>query len=329
MKRLVITIIICTIIFLSLGCNTKLVLKDTSNGNLINKGILVRDGDLLFFSDRVNGGIYTLNTNNTGFKELLKSPGEYLNINDGIIYFVSRNTINKVREDGLDFNTIYEAKDKIQWMKNRDGWIYYISGGNFNKIQEDGKGRITLFKEGNISNANLSGDNIFYTINDESKGIFSIISYQCSKNIRTIIKKDLCGKVVGMIFQNNFLYYTVNSNNNEKKSTLNVLDLRNKKNEVLEASTNLINDINLSKQWVYFTNEDPSGKKTIRRINTITKSKEDMALKEVYEVNKGVWQPSNKEGFRDKSFHDLNILGNWIFFNDDKLKNQLHGIKLR
>jgi hypothetical protein len=329
MKKLLIAIIIGTMLVLSLGCNAKLSLKDTSNGNLLNNGILVRDQDLLFFSDRLNNRIYTLNANNTGFKEFLKSSGEYLNINDGILYFVSGNAINSAKEDGLGLKKIYESKDKIQWMKNRAGWIYYLSGGSFNELGEDGKNLKTLFKDDNICNVNLSGDIIFYTINNVSQGTSSIISYELSKNKRTIIKKDLNGEVAQMIFQNNFLYYNVNNKVSNIKSTLNVLDLRNKENEVLEASINHISGINVSKQWIYFVDESINGKKVIRRINTITKSKEDINLTEIYEVNQGFWQLSNKENYEHKSFDNVNVLGNWIFFNDGKLKNQINGIKLR
>ena len=273
-KSIFITILLMTVIILTASCNTKNTEKvvETSkgtievyeNGNLINGGFVVQQGDWVYYC---NGGyqpICKFNQNTNQKFTFDYYGGSCINIKNDWIYYIAISEANgkeliKMTTDGKERVKLLNVQCDYLYVK--DDFLYYTesSTGNLYKAKTDGTGIIKL-SDDKCNFVNIVGDSIYYSNGSDNNKI-----YRIKNNKKSVIVDDSCSylNVIG-----DYLIY-INESNGKKVYKVKV----NGKAKTL-ITKQACKSLNVADDWIYYTIDE----------NDIHKIKFDGTMEQVLPV---------------------------------------------
>ncbi|WNS44642.1 DUF5050 domain-containing protein [Paenibacillus sp. MMS20-IR301] len=234
--------------------------------NLNNGGWYAADEDWIYFSNiQDSGKLYKQRKDGTEFQ--LLSDGLYagsLNLMNGKLYYIAEN--NKffcMDTDGSNKTLIKDFVLGKNLLSVTEDWIYFTEGSGPTKplyrMKLDGSSK-TLLEQYGVSSLAVYGGRIYYTI-DASK-LFAM-------NLDGSHKQKLLegGYMSDILIQDTTIYF----NYKEQLYTMNTDGTR-----LAKISGDNARDLNLSGNWLYYSNHSEYSKKLFR-INLTDYSSEKLA----------------------------------------------------
>ena len=159
-----------------------------SNTNLVNDGIIVRQGDWIYYSGFPYAAFYKIKVDGTQRTKISSSIGGYLNIVGDWIYFCSatggkRGGVKKMKLDGTQETAVGDVK-KAVYLNIIGDWIYYKrseeesdyligNDGKLCKMRLDGTGN-TQLTDDNTGTVAVVGDWIYYENRSDQEQLYRI-----------------------------------------------------------------------------------------------------------------------------------------------------------
>lgn len=164
---------------ITLTLNVVNVVQDPINhGNIINLGIVAKQGDSIYYFNIGNEGkLSRINSDGSSVKKLTDDIPLYINVLSGWVYYCNatdNSYIYKVRTDGTERTKL--NSDASEFINVVNGWIYYINNSDGRKIYKmDTDGDFnTIVCEDMSSQINVYYGYVYYTNGKDGGKIYKI-----------------------------------------------------------------------------------------------------------------------------------------------------------
>jgi|GEM_PF-2068746 len=253
MRHLRLLVVYLVILLLYIMLPAQVVGKfGNTNGNLLNGGKMAEKDGFLYYINPDKGGLFKIKTDGTQ-NQALAVNNEYLeciNIYDDHIYFLVTGPIYSEDEDGGEYwykqddsgtrricRTDLDGKnrteiivDDVAWFMVANGYIYYtkvnsavrgyydVAKKNLFRTDINGKNAQKLAE--NVSNVNVTDENIYYVRLNDGGSSYDDDSYRYDRKSGVIHKIDLDGAnntvlktepTSLMVVDDGWIYYLVDS----------------------------------------------------------------------------------------------------------------------
>ncbi|WP_180994062.1 DUF5050 domain-containing protein [Bacillus sp. Marseille-P3661] len=243
--------------------------RGNTTGNITNGGLLVEQGDWIYYSSALNHGkLYKINKNETEKYKLSDDKVSYLNIIGDRIYYRNESDggrIYKIKTDGTERQKLNE--DSSYYLNVVGDMIYYSNdstGYAIYKMKTDGTGAIQLNND--FSHDIVAYEGWIYYTNYSDGGSLYKISSDGSTKVKLNDDESL-----HLVIDDGWIYY----NNYSDGKTLHKMNLKSQEDTQLMSEH--IRKINVHGDWIYYQTEytrinrvkkDGSGNQSLTNYNS-------------------------------------------------------------
>jgi hypothetical protein len=289
----------------------------TINANLINYGNSCGYNGSIYFS---RNGIYKMDMDGQNEKRICDQGGAFLNVADNWIYFISDNSIIKLKTDGSDEKIIYtkESEYPYMWLKVDGDYIYFSRDSELIKMDVNGNNVDVILRERVMDSINLVNSVIYYHDNAPQKESGSIWSFDITSMKKNCIKEGISG-LYSLLVSDGWLYYLeryASDNLSERLCKISRISLQGGQTEEVYSIDQNMHSMNIDKNNILFVRDDTEYNEVISAISLDKKIPERIFPFNTpyrFEEDKFIKCPDEKSY---DSPMDLNIAGNWIFYEN-------------
>jgi hypothetical protein len=245
------------------------VYGNTTN-NITNEGLVVGQGDWVYFSDFSTGSLYKMKTDGTNKKLLDKDTAYYLNIVSDTIYYCNQsdgNALYKIKTNGTEKKRIiWDNTEQIQSIGN---WVYFVKKSEIYKYNHVTKKITKVYteKDGIISIV-IEGDWIYFSVtDDEASKLFKI---KIDGTQKTLVYKYPGRRYLdflSMCIENDWIYFLGFLGNDFYNEHIVKIKTDGTKIQYFNLKEKLIGNINVYKGYVYYKSGTYE-ESTISRVRT-------------------------------------------------------------
>lgn len=178
---LILTLLLCVSILptMSFAEQTACVKPGNSDINILNGGVMLRDGDDFYYAEN---GIFA--QKNEEVRELSQDKGKNLNLYDAYIYYTVGSEIRRVPAGGGNAEELFAASAEIEQMYVINGDIKFLAGGRlYEKTKASGTAEIISDLTGikgliptQYGDILLTGERFDYTIYINGQSVLTNVS---------------------------------------------------------------------------------------------------------------------------------------------------------
>ncbi len=224
-------------------------------GNITNFAFVAKQGDWIYYN---NNTLYKIKTDGTGKTEVNKDIPIFINVVGEWVYYVEassdKNEIYKVKTDGTSRTKL--SNDISMYMTVEQDWIYYVNysdEGKLYKMKTDGTSKTKIANE-TAYEINISGDWVYYTIVVDS-GESEI--YKVKKDGTGLTKLYRATRIAYLNVSGEYLYFETSDLNGKNGNIMTVKKDGTNLSTICEDTAEFIN---VSGEWVYYSNTSDSHK---------------------------------------------------------------------
>lgn len=264
MKKITV-IIVCMVLMINLSYasmteNTTLkstVIYGNSVNNIANEGLVVGQGDWVYFSDYNTGGLYKMKTDGTNKKLLDKDTAYFLNIVADTIYYCNQtdaNALYKIKTDGTEKKRLVQRY--VSKMIVADNWIYFIDSAmnKFCKINLTNSKIIDIYSDKNLlRDLVIEGNWIYFGVTDiEASKLFKIKTDGTKKTLVYKYPDRRNLDFYSMCIENGWFYFLGSSINDIENIRIVKMKTDGTKLQYINVKEKLIAHINVYKGYIYY-----------------------------------------------------------------------------
>jgi len=295
------------------GNNNQHIAGNTT-GNIINGGLVVQQGDWIYYSNYDDGEkLYKKRINGTEKTKLNDDVSRCINvIGDWIYYRDNKSILYKIHTNGTQHTKMtFAYNDSCLYVNVVGNWIYYINNdesendvGIISKIHIDGTQKTEL-NEYNSLLINVVNDWIYYTTSNLSASGLSSSLYKIRTNGTEKIKLDDNFGGIFFIVVDNWIYYSA------EDGLYKICTDGTQKTKLNDGNDTYfgIMGMNVVGDWIYFQN------------------KNDFYNDFGYKLYKIKTDGTQKTKLSDDLITGINVVGDWIYYINIADNNRLYRIR--
>lgn len=250
---------------------------ENSNTNLVNTGLVVKQGDWLYYS--LSDGLYKKNIDGTQQQKLCEgyegTEVYEINVVNDWVYFMSLG-LYRVRTDGTDYEQL-DVEDK-RGVKVVGDWIYY---GRDYRMKTDGSHKEQIYDShvGAAYTFNAVGDWLYFYDCDENDNEFIYRLKTDGSDLQEIYE----GRANCVVVDDGWVYF------DEYDKSGHLCKMRIDGTDFEEIIDDSIMSIDVDDEWIYYNGD-----------NELCKIKKD---------------GTNKQMLYAENAQDITVIDDWIYYD--------------
>ncbi|MGV8980870.1 DUF5050 domain-containing protein [Clostridium sp.] len=240
-------------------------------GNITNFAFVAKQGDWIYYN---NDTLYKIKTDGTGKTEVNKDMPVFINVVGEWIYYIDvstdKNEIYKVKTDGTSRTKL--SNDVALYMAVAQDWIYYSNysdDGKLYKMKTDGTSKTKIANE-TVYEINISGDWVYYTITVGPVESSESEIYKVKKDGTGLTKLYKSTSIAYLNVSGEYLYFETSDLNGENG---NIMRMKKDGTNLSTICDDTAEFINVSGEWIYYSNASDSYKLYKIKIDGTDKTK--------------------------------------------------------
>ncbi len=315
-KSLVLKIAACIIIVVAILVIVS-SLKGEKSGNIIgnsyNEGLAVQKGNWIYYielDDDEAVGICKVKKNGKKIKKVVEGSFKELNIVDNYIYCLEEDdgqyNLIKMKTNGKNKTTLARDVDEDFPITATSKWVYYSKNYDFYRVKTNGTER-TKISDKDIEYYQIEGNLIYYIYEKDSSEYIAKMKLNGEDTERIAKTKD-DEYFEALFIKGGKVYYILSEEDEDYNYKYSLYKMsKNGKNpkKICNLDEN-INDINMQKDYIYYT---------------VSENYEDYSIKSIK------YNGTDKKTIKkDERITDINAVKNWVIYltvngdNDSVLK---------
>lgn len=272
-----------------------------TSGNICNFAFVAKQGDWIYYN---NNTLYKIKTDGTGKTELSKDIPIFINVVGEWVYYIEassgENKMYKVKIDGTSRTKL--SDDMSLYMVVAQDWIYYMNASDEDKLykmRDDGTSKTKVVNEA-AYDISTSGDWIYYVTFVDS-GDSEV--HKVKKDGTGLTMLYAGANIASLNVSGEYLYFETSDLDGESGDIVKIKNDGTNQTTICDDTSEFIN---VSGDWVYYSNVSDS-----------------------YKLYKIKIDGTNKTKINDDDAMFINIVGEWIYYatgsDDDTIKVKIDG----
>ena len=232
-------------------------------GNIINQGIVARQGDWIYYhNDGDNGNLYKIRADGSGKMRLNEDDSWDINVLGEWVYYHNDSDGEKLYKIRIDGTDRMELNDERSWGVNVvDEWIYYRTNNDNNdnhklyKIRTDRTDKTKISDDAGW-NLNVVDEWVYYRNNSDGNKLYKIRTDGDRSSITEL--NDHASWYINVIDE--WIYYCNVSDGGK------LYKIRTDGSSITKLNDDASRDINVIDEWIFYSNLSDDGK--IYKIST-------------------------------------------------------------